>query len=340
MKISQVSIQYHKELNPKLWDGMKLKSEVRQKLLQIVKEFIRFCDIPDFDPEIVYMTGSLCAYNYTSGSDIDVHVKLNFKDFECPEIVEQMFDAKRDVFTDKFDITIYGFPVEVYVQDITDENIAAGEYDLLKDKWLEKPQYSPPDINGREIKQKSASLRRKIAKVVGDEVGYKEAKGLMKRIKAWRKAALEEGGEFSSENLVFKALRKDGTIAKLLDYIKSVKSAELSLEGVEEFDNQATDLVHLFKMQAARVQEWVRIRNIVDEQCKTLGLGSCLPSMELHGSLVKLPADELKYLPISITSITKAINPAMHKKLETTFLRMIAAKKAYEDAGGRYEGWK
>lgn len=333
MKISEITVQYHKELNPKLWDGIKLKSEVREKLLQIVKEFIKFCDIPEFEPDVIYMTGSLCAYNYTSGSDVDVHIKLDFNDFECPEIVEQMFDAKRDVFTDKFDITIYGFPVEVYVQDITDENIAAGEYDLVKDKWLEKPQYSPPDINGREIKQKIKSLRRKIAKVVADEVGYKEAKGLMKRIKAWRKAALEEGGEFSSENLVFKALRKDGTIGKLLDYIKTVKSEELSLESVE-FDNEPTDLVHLFRVQSARTREWAMLRDTLNKRYKFIN-GTEIPVREL----ITHKFNEMRF-PFGISSMREAINTALYDKLETTFMRMIDAKKAYEIAGGQYDGWK
>lgn len=309
---------------------MKLKSEVRQKLLQIVKEFIKFCDIPEFEPKIVYMTGSLCAYNYTSGSDIDVHIKLNFKDFECPEIVEQMFDAKRDVFTDKFDITIYGSPVEVYVQDVTDENIAAGEYDLIKDKWLEKPQYSPPDINGREIKQKTASLRRKIAKVLSDEVGYKEAKGLMKRIKAWRKAALEEGGEFSSENLVFKTLRKDGTIGKLLDYIKTVKSKELSLESANDFSNQPTDLNHLFRVQIARTQEWCRIRDMLNNKYKFFDHVNSIDVLATHST------DGLKF-PSAIWSARKSISAALYEKLMTVFNRMILAKQAYEEVGGKYE---
>jgi predicted nucleotidyltransferase len=230
MKLMEIAVPYHKELNPKLWDGTKLRPEVRTKLLEIVKEFIKFCDIPDFHPDLVYMTGSLCAFNYTSGSDIDVHIKLSFDDFDCPEMAEELFDAKRDVFTDKFDISIYGFPVEVYVQDHSDENIAAGEYDLIKDTWIEKPKYSPPDINSRDIQQRIKSMKRKINKVISKDADYDEAKGLMKRIKAIRKAALEDGGEFSAENLAFKALRKDGSIAKLLDHIKAAKSEELSLE--------------------------------------------------------------------------------------------------------------
>lgn len=332
MKISQISVQYHKELNPKLWDGMKLKQEVRQKLLQIVKEFIKFCDIPEFEPDVVYMTGSLCAYNYTSGSDVDVHIKLNFKNFDCPEIVEQMFDAKRDVFTDKFDITIYGFPVEVYVQDITDENIAAGEYDLIKDKWLERPQYSPPDVNGREIKQKSASLRRKIAKVVANEVGYKEAKGLMKRIKAWRKAALQDGGEFSSENLVFKALRKDGTISKLLDYIKTEKSEELSLEeGVEEFENNPVTLVQLYKAQAARTLEWCRLRDAMIDKYGTTDAAKLNTKKMQTGR-----SSDFTY-PSGLKQGN--IEEKDYNKLQTTFLRMIRAKQTYQLAGGNYDGW-
>jgi hypothetical protein len=55
--------------------------------------------------------------------------------------------------------------------------------------------------------------------------------------------------------------------------------------------------------------------------------------------LISHKAKELRF-PFAITSMRESINTAMYNKLETVYGRMVAAKQAYEEAGGRYEGWK
>ena len=50
------------------------------------------------------------------------------------------------------------------------------------------------------------------------------------KLRLMRKAAVQTGGEFSIENLVFKELRNRDLLDKLTDYINSVEDEKLSLK--------------------------------------------------------------------------------------------------------------
>ena len=69
------------KLNTDIWDGNVLKNEVRERLLEIAEEFVKFINVEleMSDIEDIIFTGSLANYNYTKFSDIDVHVLFNFK---------------------------------------------------------------------------------------------------------------------------------------------------------------------------------------------------------------------------------------------------------------------
>ena len=46
MSDRKLAVEYHDELNPKIWggkDGKTLKPQIREKCLEIVKEFEKFC---------------------------------------------------------------------------------------------------------------------------------------------------------------------------------------------------------------------------------------------------------------------------------------------------------
>ena len=62
-----------------------------------------------------------------------------------------------------------------------------------------------------------------------------DAKELIKKyrdkLKKYRKCGLEEKGEFSYENLVFKILRRNGYIGKLLDAKNKIMDKKLSIEN-------------------------------------------------------------------------------------------------------------
>ena len=234
MKLFELTTRYNDELNPKLWDGEKLRPEVLAKLKDVAEHFLKFLKVKNVKIEDIVMTGSLANYNWTEKSDIDIHLIADVKDtgVTCKDITQELFDAKKDLWADKYDITIKGFPIEMYVQDKDEPHpVAMGVYSLNKNKWLEKPKYSPPKINPDEVVAQAKKLGQEIKKVVGSEASSKEAKAVKDEIKKVREKGLHsDKGEFSTGNLAFKELRNTGMLGRLMDFIKDEESDELSLK--------------------------------------------------------------------------------------------------------------
>ena len=113
-------IEKHDELNPKLWDeSSNLKPEVREKILEIAKEFTDGLkeDGIKFDLKDIRLVGSNCSYNYTDKSDLDVHLIMDTDSLECPDdLYPLLYSAYRSLFNGKLDIDFYGIPVELYVE--------------------------------------------------------------------------------------------------------------------------------------------------------------------------------------------------------------------------------
>ena len=113
-------IEKHDALNPKLWDESgNLKPEVREKILEIAKEFTDGLkeDGIKFDLKDIRLVGSNCSYNYTDKSDLDVHLIMDTDSLECPDdLYPLLYSAYRSLFNGKLDIDFYGIPVELYVE--------------------------------------------------------------------------------------------------------------------------------------------------------------------------------------------------------------------------------
>lgn len=244
MKLCEISVKYHRELNPKIWDGFRLKPEVLLKLREIAASFLKFLDVPQLKVDDLVVIGSCANFNWTDSSDIDLHLVMNLENVKkvCKSFTEELFDAKNDTWKERHDITIYGLPVEVFIQDNATnedkeegiERHITGVFSIKDDKWIRKPSYEPPEINRKDVKIKADSIKRAINKIVDNDMGLRVAKKLHGRLKKFRKAGLHEFGEFSTENLVFKELRNSGAMEKLLDYTHKAKSDKLSLELKDE----------------------------------------------------------------------------------------------------------
>lgn len=139
------SIKYHPELSDKLWtSGNVLKKEVKEALDKIASEFIETLGV-DTDAVVdIIITGSMVNYNYTKYSDIDLHVVIDYKNLckDCVKFsVADCMDAKRSLWNERHDITIYGLDVELYVHDSTDKITGnAGVYSIKNNRWLRLPK--------------------------------------------------------------------------------------------------------------------------------------------------------------------------------------------------------
>ena len=55
--------------------------------------------------------------------------------------MKEYFDSKKSLWNQKHkDIKIFGFPIEVYVQDKNEPHASTGVYSLEKNEWKVKPQ--------------------------------------------------------------------------------------------------------------------------------------------------------------------------------------------------------
>ena len=237
------------ELNPDIWylpsnkddknykdSDLKIKSDIRDKLLKIANYFIDFLNVEIFVHDII-LVGSLTGYNWSEFSDFDLHIIYDFNDAgEKKEVYEELFRLKKTVFNSSHDIMIKGYEVELYVQDINEENESLGVYSLVYDKWLKTSEKENFKVNEKKIKEKANQWMDIIDGVIenAEDEDLEDALKLIdkykEKIRKYRSCGLKKDGEFSYENLVFKFLRRNGYIGKLNDFKNKIIDKNLSMD--------------------------------------------------------------------------------------------------------------
>lgn len=235
------SFKVQDTLNPKIWDDVdgdpKMKPVVKNRLLEIAYEFIDFLGIDIVITDII-MTGSLSNYNWSKFSDVDLHIVANYNQFPQSQIdvYKEYFNLKKILFNEKHDITIYGYDVELYVQDESETHFSSGVYSVLFDEWANKPEKESVEIDKKKLKEKSEQWMDIIDGVIDNvkDEDIDTAKEIIKKykdkLKKYRTCGLEKEGEYSYENLVFKVLRRNGYIEKLHNFGSDFIDKKLSLK--------------------------------------------------------------------------------------------------------------
>lgn len=212
------------ELNPKIWTDFEINEEVREDLLRIAQDFYNSTTL-EADVKDVVLTGSLSNYNWSEKySDYDLHILIDFKEVnEDIELVKKYVDAAKNNFNKEHDIHIKGYEVEVYIQDVSEDHKASGMFSLLNNKWIVKPEKIDFEPDDEQIREKGKSVMMLVDELEDqvDEDKYEhfseKIKKVWDKIKNYRKSGLEsEGGEFSLGNLVFKLLRRNNYITKIM----------------------------------------------------------------------------------------------------------------------------
>lgn len=221
---------YNDILNPAIWDNNKLNPEIKEKLLQIGKDF--YADTETDAPlKDVLFVGSLANYNWSDTSDFDVHVVIDFKDVDGNvELVEKLVNALKSKWNDEHDIHVKQHNVEVYIQDVNKENRSTGVYSLMQDKWLSEPQKENIEIDKEKIQEKYNDFVRKINSAIKTQ-DIDKLKSIIKDVYDMRQAGLDKSGELSTENLVFKILRNRNYIEKLKQEIINLYDKKQSLNN-------------------------------------------------------------------------------------------------------------
>jgi hypothetical protein len=163
--------------------------------------------------------------------NLDGYVSLMF------DLVEKYMDSVRKIWNEQHDIKIKGYDVESFIQDVSHKGTPSGQFSILKNKWIIKPSLSNFKPDEDLIKTKASKIMNDI-----DDLGFdlehtqnyekisERFKKIWKRVKESRKSSLEKTGEFSVENLVFKLLRRNGYIGKLLDIRAKAYDYQFSID--------------------------------------------------------------------------------------------------------------
>ncbi len=219
------SFKIHDTLNDKVWDDWKIKPEIKKSLIDIAQDYFDYIEVKA-DIKDIYFTGSLANFNYSEYSDFDIHLVIDFADVnDDVELVQKYLDFAEKLWKEQHDIKIAGYEAELYCQNIDHKMIATGIYSLLQDEWIRKPSKIDWEPDEELIKKKATKLMHDIDELIevseDKHLEYHELKDRMKKtwkkIKGMRQAGLDsKEGEFSTENLVFKLLRRNGYISKYM----------------------------------------------------------------------------------------------------------------------------
>ena len=226
LELSIPAIPYNDTLNPLLWEDDHLKTEIRYKLMFIAKHFAQFLNVSNLNLEDSTISGSNASFGYSDYSDIDLHLVVKMPP-DNPDLAE-LYNAKKNQYNFKYDLSVKGIAVELYVQDGKQPHQSAGIYSILNDTWVIKPKHQTPVVKDAEVKSKARNYASKINQALQSS-DLKSAQETLDDLSRLRKAGLEQGGEFSIENLAFKLLRSRGKIDKLRKHVDTLQSKELSL---------------------------------------------------------------------------------------------------------------
>jgi hypothetical protein len=239
VNLSVSSVEHpHQNLNESLWDDEdQLRSEVKEKLLEIAHQFIKKTKGAETEIKDITFTGSLANYNYSMLSDIDLHILIDFREVnDNVDLVKDYFNAVKALWNYLHDIRIKGYEVEVYVQDANEPHVSSGVYSIMNDEWIKKPESKEVDIDNELIAKKAESLMDQIDRAleVMEKGKHQEAHDraikIRKKIKKFRQAGLEREGEYSVENLAFKTLRNNGYLGKLSHLKRDAYDKMMSLK--------------------------------------------------------------------------------------------------------------
>ena len=221
--------QTQDKLNPKLWTNEEFNPKLRLQLLKIAKAFYKFLGITAKIKDVT-LTGSNANYNWTTYSDIDLHLIIDYKEVdENDTLVRELMQSKKSLWNNTYPIEFKNMNIELYAQNAVEPHTSTGVFSLLNNDWLQKPDPKIVSVDDNEINTKAKPYEFEIDNLdpYEDDLLYK-IQNIKSRLKHLRQTGLETVGEYSIENLAFKSLRNSGHLEKLSDLEKDIMLTQLT----------------------------------------------------------------------------------------------------------------
>ena len=235
-KLDFSSFKMNDTLNPEIWvDENTIDPEIQKTLLKIAKDYYSELklDIPILD---ITLTGSLANYNWSKYSDVDLHIIFDTNKLgEDKDMVKELLDIRTRAWNLKHNIKVKGFDVELYLQSEDETHHSTGVYSLKRKEWVTEPKIVDVELDKETITKKYNTILKSIEEIQKDmnEEKYdfviNRLNKLKDKIKKMRQSGLNTKGEFSSENIVFKLLRRNDIIEKINNILTDAYDKSVSL---------------------------------------------------------------------------------------------------------------
>jgi len=223
------AVKFNEQLNPRIWQGNKMRPQVRATLLKIAEDFKQSLGIGDLNVKDITLSGSNAGYTYTPHSDIDLHLVVDLPEADVSEVYRELFDAKKFQYNETHNIKIGGYDVELYVENANKSAVSQGIFSVLNNDWINIPLKKRSTINDTAVKSKYDVIKHRIESAVKSG-SLKRLTNTAAKIKKMRQAGLDQHGELGPENIAYKMLRSQGVIQQLYDARTKAKDRALSLK--------------------------------------------------------------------------------------------------------------
>lgn len=235
--LREVAVELHDCLNAKIWDeDNNLRPIVREKLLQITTQYAEDSEVLTYndilDAEIV---GSNASYNYTSQSDLDLHLVVNMENLSCdPALFQLACNAEKVNFNNSYDITVRGIEVELYVEDVKSSTASNGVYSVFENRWIKFPAKVevPSFEEDAGYNTLLSEYKNKAEALLGPDASVEAIYNYINSLYTLRRSGIMTEGEFSQGNFIFKEIRNLGLLDELKNKCKDLRSKELSVESL------------------------------------------------------------------------------------------------------------
>lgn len=304
-------------LNPYFWKSEdEIGIVIKKNLLKIANDYWDSLEL-DFDYLDISITGSIANFNWSKYSDVDLHIIFDMDELgDDAEMIKELLDVKTRKWNDEHNITVKGFDVELYLQPEDQPHHSTGVYSLLNDEWVTKPEKQVVKLDKENIRKKYKGFASTVDDIKSDLKSGKNYIDIIDRldrlkdkIGKMRKAGLEDSGEFSVENIVFKLLRRND----IMDIINRMltKAYDTSVTVDEEYlfefneDSLVEDYPTEFDLEKFKtLTSWAAKQRYAQEHLgKPIGRGSSRVVYNIDGTKVLKLAKNEKGLKQNETEI-------------------------------------
>jgi hypothetical protein len=219
-KVVDAITTFPTQLDPRIWDGLTMKPDVREAILRVVDRVIGETRIDGLTVDAVDLFGSNASYEYDDKSDLGVHVFVH-----KPGITDDEFTPYMHLLNDQVErrqegrIRFYGLPLELSFHAGRSANYeprpGIGQYSVTDGRWVIEPVKQPDNFDRNQMKVDAKKFIGKYNDLVRQYLAGKKGfdcirfNALDREMADYRNQGFQQGlGSRSTQNLTYRALRR------------------------------------------------------------------------------------------------------------------------------------